>query len=79
VAGGFLRYLRAPLVSLLVGQRLGMLASTPNQADLQVLRELWAAGKRIPLIGRSYRLGEAAEAMRALAAGNTPGKLIITM
>jgi NADPH:quinone reductase-like Zn-dependent oxidoreductase len=44
-----------------------------------VLRELWAAGKRIPLIGRSYRLGEAAEAMRALAAGNTRGKLIITV
>jgi Zinc-binding dehydrogenase len=52
--GGFLRNLRAPLVSRFIGQRLRMLASKPNQDDLQVLRELIEAGKLRPLIGRTY-------------------------
>jgi NADPH:quinone reductase-like Zn-dependent oxidoreductase len=49
------------------------------QEDLQVLRELAEAGKLTPLIGRTYPLGETAEAMRALEAGHTRGKLVITM
>jgi NADPH:quinone reductase-like Zn-dependent oxidoreductase len=77
--GGFLRNLRAPLVSRLVGQRLRMLASKPNQDDLRVLRELIEAGKLRPLIGRTYPLGEVPEAMRALEAGNTRGKIVITV
>ena len=36
--GGFLRNLRAPVLSRFIGQRLRMLASKPNQDDLQVLR-----------------------------------------
>jgi NADPH:quinone reductase-like Zn-dependent oxidoreductase len=77
--GGFLRNLRAPLVSRLVGQRLRMLVSKERQEDLQALRELIEAGKLTPRIGGSYPLGEAAEAMRALEAGNTRGKIVITV
>jgi NADPH:quinone reductase-like Zn-dependent oxidoreductase len=77
--GGFLRNLRAPLVSRLVGQRLRMLASKPNQEDLQVLRELIEAGKLRPLVGRTHRLGEVPEAMRALEAGKTRGKIVIAV
>ena len=77
--GGFLRNLRAPVVSRFVGQRLRMLASKEDQDDLQVLRELIEAGKLTPLIGRTYPLGEASEAMRALEAGNTRGKIVITV
>jgi NADPH:quinone reductase-like Zn-dependent oxidoreductase len=77
--GGFLRNLRAPLVSRFVSQRLRMLSSKPGQDDLQVLRELIEAGKLTPLIGRTYPLGEAPEAMRALEAGNTRGKIAITV
>jgi NADPH:quinone reductase-like Zn-dependent oxidoreductase len=77
--GGFLRNLRAPLVSRFVGQRLRMLSSKPGQEDLQVLREFLEAGKLRPLIGRTYPLGEVAEAMRALEAGNTRGKIVITV
>jgi NADPH:quinone reductase-like Zn-dependent oxidoreductase len=50
-----------------------------GQEDLQVLRELIEAGKLTPLIGRTYPLGEVPEAMRALEAGNTRGKLVITV
>ena len=49
--GGFLRNLRAPVVSRFVGQRLRMLASKENQADLQALRRRIEAGKLSPLIG----------------------------
>ena len=77
--GGFLRNLRAPLVSRFVGQRLRMLVSKERQEDLEVLRELLEAGKLRPLIGRTYPLGEAPEAMRALEAGNTRGKIVITV
>ena len=77
--GGFLRNLRAPVLSRFVGQRLRMLVSKENQQDLQTLGELIEAGKLRPLIGRTYPLGEVPEAMRALEAGNTRGKIVITM
>ena len=77
--GGFLRNLRAPVVSRFVGQRLRMLVSKERQEDLEALRELVEAGKLRPLIGRTYPLGEAPEAMRALEAGNTRGKIVITV
>ena len=77
--GGFLRNLRAPVVSRFVGQRLRMLASKERQEDLEILRELIEAGKLRPLIGRTYPLGEAPEAGRALEAGNTRGKIVITV
>jgi NADPH:quinone reductase-like Zn-dependent oxidoreductase len=77
--GGFTRNLRAPLLSRLVGQRLRMLASKPRQADLQVLRELIEAGKLTPVIGRTYTLREVPEAMRALEAGHTRGKVVVTV
>jgi NADPH:quinone reductase-like Zn-dependent oxidoreductase len=77
--GGFLRNLRAPVVSRFVGQRLRMLISKERQEDLEALRELVEAGKLRPLIGRTYPLGEAPEAMRALEAGNTRGKIVITV
>jgi NADPH:quinone reductase-like Zn-dependent oxidoreductase len=77
--GGFLRNLRAPVLSRFVGQRLRMLASKENQEDLQTLAELLTAGKLTPRIGRTYPLGQVPEAMRALEAGNTRGKIVITV
>jgi len=77
--GGFTRNLRAPLLSRFVGQRLRMLASKENQEDLQTLGELIQAGKLTPRIGRIYPLGEVPEAIRALEAGDTRGKIVITV
>jgi NADPH:quinone reductase-like Zn-dependent oxidoreductase len=56
-----------------------MLTSKPNQDDLQVQRELMEADKLRPLVGRTYPLGEVPEAMRALEAGSTRGKIVITV
>ena len=77
--GGFLRNLRAPVLSRFAGQRLRMLASRENQEDLQTLGALLEAGTLTPRIGRTYPLGEVPEAMRALEAGNTRGKIVITV
>ena len=77
--GGFDRSLRAPMLSLFVGQRLRMLASKPGQEDLQTLRELLEAGKLTPVIDRTYPLGDVPEAIRQLEAGHTRGKLVITV
>jgi NADPH:quinone reductase-like Zn-dependent oxidoreductase len=77
--GGFLRNLRAPVLSRFVGQRLRMLSSKPRQQDLQTLRELIEAGKLAPIIGRTYPLRDVPEAMRALEAGRTGGKIVITV
>jgi NADPH:quinone reductase-like Zn-dependent oxidoreductase len=77
--GGFTRNLRAPVLSRFVGQRLRMLASKERPEDLQTLRELLEAGKLTPRIGRTYSLREVPEAMRALEAGHTRGKVVITV
>jgi NADPH:quinone reductase-like Zn-dependent oxidoreductase len=78
--GGFFRgMLRAPLLSLFVGQRLGGLSSKTNVEDLQAVTELVRAGKVKPIVGRSYSLSEAPDAIRDLATGHAGGKLVIAM
>jgi NADPH:quinone reductase-like Zn-dependent oxidoreductase len=71
--------LRAPLLSLFVGQRLGGLNSKTNVEDLQAVTELVRAGKVKPIVGRSYSLTEAPDAIRDLATGHAGGKLVIAM
>ena len=77
--GGFLRNLRAPLVSRLVGQRLRMLTSKPGQDDLQACGNSSRPASSHPDRPQTYPLGEAVEAMRALEAGNTRGKIVISV
>jgi NADPH:quinone reductase-like Zn-dependent oxidoreductase len=78
--GGFDHNLRAVALSRLVGQRLRMLSSKPNQEDLQTLRELAEAGKFSPVIGRSYPLGEVPGAIRQMVGGRGGGgKIVITI
>jgi NADPH:quinone reductase-like Zn-dependent oxidoreductase len=76
--GGFLRNLRAPVLSRFVGQRLRMLASKERPEDLQTLRELLEAGKLTPVVGRTYPLGEVPEALRQMVQGRG-GKIAITV
>jgi NADPH:quinone reductase-like Zn-dependent oxidoreductase len=67
------------VLSRFVGQRLRMPASKERPEDLQTLRELLEAGTLTPRIGRTYQLAEVPEAMRALEAGHTCGKVVITV
>jgi NADPH:quinone reductase-like Zn-dependent oxidoreductase len=78
--GGFGRQsVRAPLLSLFLGQRLRPVVSKVKQEDLQTLRELIDAGKVTPVVGRTYPLFDAAEAIRELEGGHARGKIVITV
>ena len=78
--GGFFRgVLRAPLLSLFVGQRLRGLTATVKQENLRTLTELIDAGKVTPIIDRTYPLAEAADAVRYLAEGHPAGKVVIAV
>jgi NADPH:quinone reductase-like Zn-dependent oxidoreductase len=54
-------------------------AARPNQKDLTFLKELFEAGKVVPVIDRWYPLSETAEAIRYLEAGHARGKVVITV
>jgi NADPH:quinone reductase-like Zn-dependent oxidoreductase len=78
--GGFFRgVLRAPVLSVFVGQRLRGFTTKVNQERLRTLTELIEAGKVTPVIDRTYPLAEAPDAVRYLADGHPGGKIVITV
>jgi NADPH:quinone reductase-like Zn-dependent oxidoreductase len=79
LTGGFGRSLRAPLLSLFVGQRLTMLASKEHRSYLEALRPLIEAGRVTPAVDMTYPLAEVPAAMRHLEAGHVRGKIAITI
>jgi NADPH:quinone reductase-like Zn-dependent oxidoreductase len=77
--GGFFRgVLRAPLVSLFVGQRLRGLATKVKREDLLTLKKMVEA-TLTPVIDRTYPLIEAADAIRYQAKGHSAGKIVVTV
>ena len=60
------------------GRKLRLVAAGPNKG-LSELRDLIEAGKLTPLIDRTFRLEEAAAAMRYFDEGHHRGKVVITM
>jgi NADPH:quinone reductase-like Zn-dependent oxidoreductase len=78
--GGFFRQiLRAPLLSLITGQRLRPLTAKEKLQDLQALSRLIEAGTITPVVGKTYPLIEVPEAIRYLAEGHARGKVVITV
>jgi NADPH:quinone reductase-like Zn-dependent oxidoreductase len=78
--GGFFRQmLRAPLLSLFSGQKLRPVVSKENHEDLRTLAALVEAGKVAPVVGRTYPLVEAADAIRELERGHARGKVVVTV
>jgi len=47
--------------------------------DLGFMKELFEAGKVVPVIDRRYPLNEVAEALRYLEEGHVQGKVVITV
>ncbi len=76
---GMGRQLRAVALSPFVRQRLTMLTSKQPRADLERLAQLIEAGELTPVVGQTYPLHEAPDAMRELLAGHARGKLVITV
>lgn len=76
---GMGRQLRALALSPFTRQRLTMLTSRQRRADLETLAQLIAGGDLTPVIGKTYPLHQAPDAMRHLQAGYARGKLVITV
>ncbi|PWU49864.1 NAD(P)-dependent alcohol dehydrogenase [Micromonospora sp. S4605] len=70
---------RAPLLSLFVGQRLRSVSAVERAEDLAELGRLIESGALTPAVDRSYPLAEAADAIRHLRDGHPAGKIVITM
>jgi NADPH:quinone reductase-like Zn-dependent oxidoreductase len=78
--GGFFRgVLRAPVVSMFVGQRLHGLSVKQDQASLLALSALIEAGGVTPVIDRTFPLVEAPDAIRYLEQGHPAGKVVVTV
>lgn len=79
VLGGFDRQLRAPLVSMFVGQRLRGLVVKERAGDLEAMARLIESRAVTPVIDRTYDLAGAPNAIRYLAQGHAAGKVVVTM
>jgi NADPH:quinone reductase-like Zn-dependent oxidoreductase len=77
--GGYDRQLRAPLLSLVVGQTLSTLINSENHEDMLVLKDLVEAGKVTPAIDRTFPLSDAPKAIRYVEEGHARGKVVITV
>jgi NADPH:quinone reductase-like Zn-dependent oxidoreductase len=77
--GGSSRQLRAQLLSLFIGQKLGTFVASEKAADLIALRDLIEAGAITPALDRIYPLAEAPAAIRHLLDGRARGKLVISV
>ena len=59
------------------GRNVRMFLARPNQADLQVLRELMEAGKLRTVIDRTYPLAETPAALEYVEHGHARGKVVV--
>ena len=50
-----------------------------NKADMTILADLLQSGRMTPIIDRTYKLNETADALRYLEQGHARGKVVITM
>jgi NADPH:quinone reductase-like Zn-dependent oxidoreductase len=77
--GGFTRQLRAPLVSLIGSQHVRGLAASERAHHLEELAHPIETGAVTPVVGRTYPLTDAADAIGYLAEGHSAGKIVITV
>ena len=76
---GMSRQLQALARSPFTRQRLTTLISRHRRTDLETLAQLIEAGQLTPVIGKTYPLRQAPDAMRHLLAGQARGKLVLTV
>ena len=79
VLTGMARQASMPLRSLFTRQRLRTFVARQKAADLRALTLLAQSGTLTPVIGRTYPLADAADAIRDIAAGHATGKGVITV
>lgn len=77
--GPMARPIKAMIVSPFVSQKFGMLFAELNHDDLAFLADLMQSGKVTPVIDRTYKLGDLADAIRYLEQGHARGKVVVTV
>ena len=70
--------IKGPLLSLVVPQRIRACHEAPSMDDLLVLRELMESGELTPVVGRTYPLSRAGEAVSWFGEGHAEGKIVLT-
>jgi NADPH:quinone reductase-like Zn-dependent oxidoreductase len=75
LAGELNAYVRSRFVS----QKFVAYIAVFNQKDMGVLRDLMQSGKMTPVIDRTYKLSQTADALRYLEQGHARGKVVITV
>jgi NADPH:quinone reductase-like Zn-dependent oxidoreductase len=82
VGGSMARLFQAllwwPWIALTTHKRIRIVALKPNK-DLAYMKELFEAGKVVPVIDGPYQLKEVPEAFRLFGAGRHKGKVVITV
>ena len=79
LTGGFERSLLAGAVSAFVSQRISGVIATVRTDSLDELARLVATGAVRPVVGRTFALADAADAVRAIGTHHTTGKLVVTI
>jgi NADPH:quinone reductase-like Zn-dependent oxidoreductase len=81
--GNWFGWLETPIeawvLSPFMSQKFGMMLTELNKDDLAALGALMQSGKVTPVIDRTYKLSEAAEALRYLEKGHARGKVVLTV
>ena len=70
--------LLGPWFSMTESKKMGLLLHKPNKG-LAFMKELFEAGKFVPVIDKRYPLTEVAEALRYYGEGQVKGKIVITL
>jgi NADPH:quinone reductase-like Zn-dependent oxidoreductase len=65
--------------SRFVSQKMPGLLAKVNREDLTILADLVRGGKVVPVIDRTYSLGETAAAVRYVESGHVRGKVVIAV
>ncbi len=73
------RIVNARILSRFTRQQLKPFTSVARREDLITLADLLTTGQVKPLIDRTYRLDEAADALRQVAGGHSRGKVVVTV
>jgi NADPH:quinone reductase-like Zn-dependent oxidoreductase len=83
VGGGLPQVLRflllAPFLSLIGRNKMRFFIAKMNKKDLDLLKDLLADGKVVPVIDRRYPLNDVADALRYSEEGHAQGKVVITV
>jgi NADPH:quinone reductase-like Zn-dependent oxidoreductase len=77
--GWLWRPLQAWVISHFTTQKLTMILADLNRNDLGTLADLMQSGKVTPVIDRTYKLSESADALRYLEKGHARGKVVVVV